>query len=68
MCVANGVIAVEEMKEFGCERCSHFANCVEDAIFGTSFSTSKLGKECSGFLDKETGESGPCGSTLFEME
>lgn len=68
MCVANGVVAVEEMKECGCERCSHFANCVEDATFGTSFSTTKLGKECSGFLDKETGESGPRGSTLFEME
>lgn len=68
MCVANGVIAVEEMKECGCERCSHFSTCVEDAMCGTSFSTTKLGKACSGFLDKETGESGPCCSTLFEME
>ena len=68
MCVANGVMAVEEMKECGCDRCLHFANCVEDAMYGTSFSTTKLGKVCSGFLDKETGESGQCGSTLFEME
>lgn len=68
MCVASGVIAVEEMRECGCGRCLHFRDCVEDAMSGESFSTTRLGKSCAGFLDKETGETGSCGSTLFEME
>ncbi len=64
MSVADGTEDVEKMMEGGCGKCAHFHECEKDARAASGFSSTRTGRSCAGFLDRDTGETGTS-SCLF---
>lgn len=64
MNVADGTDEVEQMLDGGCGKCIHFPECEKDASAANGFSSTRIGRSRSGFLDGDTGETG-ASSFLF---
>lgn len=67
MCVADGALEVAQMMDGGCQECQNFERCRADAIASHSFSTSRTGRNCPGYLNSATGAVG-LQADLFQTE